>query len=275
MPYAAGKPGRSARVLRTGEPQRGVRRRDKRAPALRITRLQARLAFLAALAAMAASGGWWAYHAPWLTVDEVRVEGTALLTAEQVRAAADIDGDSILRLDLAAAERRVEALPEVRSATATKHGWNRATIAVEERVAWGSWQIDGVDVPVDVDGYVLSGAAAPDGSPRIVEVNPQRALNAGDRLDRGAIELADRLTREAERTLGRTVLLLAYRQDAGLTAVLSTSDIDGESLWVTFGDARDYEYKIAALYVLIEEARANDVALHSVDLRFGDRLSFN
>ena len=49
---------------------------------------------------------------------------------------------------------------------------------------------------------------------------------------------------------------LLYRQSAGLTAVLSRpQDVDGKPLWVTFGDSRDYDYKVAALYVLMEQAR--------------------
>ena len=46
-------------------------------------------------------------------------------------------------------------------------------------------------------------------------------------------------------------------------------------IWVTFGDSRDYDYKIASLYVLLEQAKEMDLALNAVDLRFGDRLSFN
>ena len=68
---------------------------------------------------------------------------------------------------------------------------------------------------------------------------------------------------------------MAYRQAAGLTVVLSGGDVDGALIWATFGDSRDYDYKVAALYVLIEQAREADVKLTAVDLRFGSRLSFN
>jgi len=109
----------------------------------------------------------------------------------------------------------------------------------------------------------------------IIEVNPKRVLNAGDRIDPGAVELGARLVRESDAAFGRSVMALVYRQNAGLTAVLSGSDIDDHPLWVTFGDSRDYEYKVAALYVLIEQASEQDLTLNAVDLRFGDRLSFN
>jgi hypothetical protein len=202
------------------------------------------------------------------------VNGTATLRPQQVRAAAGLDGQSTFALDIDGARARVAALPKVRSVTVTKQGWNAVSIAVEERVAWGSWQINGVNVPIDIDGYVLDGAPAPDGSPTIVEIEPQRVINTGERLDTGAVQLAARLTRESDTALGRKVLALVYKQTSGLTAVLSGSETDDRPLWVTFGDSRDYDYKIAALYVLIEQAKESDLSLNAVDLRFGDRLTF-
>jgi hypothetical protein len=275
-PYRAAKPARTRRVIKTGEgAPRGVHRRIEPEPRFRITRLQARVAFAAAVLLMLGSFAWWAYHAPWVTVQEVTIAGTQQLAPEQVRAAAGLDGASVFRLDLKAAQARVAALPKVKSATVTKHGWNSIEIDVQERTAWGSWQMNGTNVPIDAEGYVLDGPPAPEGSPVIVEVEPKRVINAGERLDPGAVELAARLVRESDAAFGRKVLALVYRQSAGLTAVLSGSDVDDHPLWVTFGDSRDYEYKVAALYVLIEQAREQDLALNAVDLRFGDRLSFN
>ena len=275
-PYRAATPVRGRRVIKTrdGAP-RGVHHRTAPEPRLPITRLQARLVLAAAALAMLGSVTWWAYHSPWLTVEHVQVRGLQQLAPGDVRAAAGVDGASVFRLDLKAAQARVAALPIVKSATVTKHGWNSVTIDVQERTAWGSWQMNGVNVPIDADGYVLSGPPAPPGSPVIVEANPQRVLNAGDRIDPGAVELAARLVRESEASFGRTVQALVYRQDAGIIAVLSGSATDDRPLWVTFGDSRDYDYKVAALYVLIQQAQDENLTLNTVDLRFGDRLSFN
>jgi hypothetical protein len=109
----------------------------------------------------------------------------------------------------------------------------------------------------------------------IVEVDPQGVLRPGDRLDAGAVELAARLLAESDTAFGRRVLGLFYRRSAGLTVVFSAQDIEGKPLWVTFGDSRDYEYKVATLYVLLEQARERQLPLNAVDLRFGERLSFN
>ena len=271
--YRAERAIRRRRVIAADAP-RGVMALAERAPRLHITRLQARLALAAAFVLLVGSAGWWAYHSPFLTVSEVRISGASGVPPSDIRAAANIDGDSVFGLDLQGAERRVAALPMVRSAHVTKHGYNGVAITIEERTVWGSWQMNGVNVPIDVDGYVMSGTA-PAGSPVIIEVTPQRVLNAGDRLDGGTIAVADRLMKEARADFGRRVAPLAYSQSAGLTAVLASDEIEGPDVWVTFGDSRDYDYKVAALYALLDRAKQEAWTLRSVDLRFGDRLSFN
>jgi cell division protein FtsQ len=260
--------------VKVSDAPRGVQRRDA-PPAPSITRAQARLMLAIVMLAGILAGAYWLYRSPYMTVHEVRVTGASQLSEARVREVAGIDGQSTFRVDVRAAERRLLALPQVRSAHVEKHGWTGATITIEERTPWGSWRVNGVDVPIDADGYVLDGVTAPEGAPVIVDVDPQRAISAGDRLDAGAVQLAARLVDESERALGRRVIALAYRESAGLTAVLSSTDIGGAAVWATFGDSRDYEYKIAALYVLLEEAAAADIKVTAVDLRFGSRLSFN
>jgi hypothetical protein len=261
--------------VKTDEQPRGVQRRSANAPQAVISPGQGRMLLLAMLLVGVLAAAWWFYRSPYATVHEVRVTGNSQLSEELVRETAGIDGASTFRVDLAAAERRLEALPKVREATIEKHGWTGATITIEERAPWGSWQINGVNVPIDDEGYVLDGLAPAEGAPVIVEVDPQRAIKAGDRLDPGAIQLAARLLSESDRAFGRNVVAFAYRQSAGLTVVLSGADIDSPPVWATFGDSRDYEYKIAALYVLLEQAEEANLRLSSVDLRFGSRLSFN
>jgi hypothetical protein len=276
-PYRAAKPGRTRRVIKVrdeNEPH-GVLRRDRQEPPRPwITPGQARLLVFVALVVSFITAGFYAYNSPWLTVQTVNVDGTVALSQEEVRLAADLDGDSGFGLDIAGAKQRIAALPNVRNVTVKQDSWNAVSITVEERAPWGSWEINGVKVPVDIDGYVMDDAA-PAGSPVILEIDPHRVINAGDRLDPGAVTLAARLVDEADTAFGRQVLALVYRQSAGLTVVLSGADIDSQPVWVTFGDSRDYEYKVASLYVLLEQAKENDLRVRAVDLRFGDRLSFN
>ena len=276
-PYRAGQPVRTRRVIKT-RPEgalQGVQRQEPPAPRFVITRTQARVALAVAMLAMIVTGGWYAYHSPWLTVQQVSVTGTTTLTESQVRSAAGLDDQSVFGLDLASAKARVEALPGVKGVTIAKHGWSNVSIAIDERTVWGSWRLDGTDVPISDDGYVLDGVTAPPGAPVIQEIDAHRVVNKGDQFDRGAVQLAVRLVRDSQKSFGRDVKGLVYKQTSGLTAVLSVPDDDTAGLWVTFGDSRDYEYKVAALYMLIEQAKNNDLALHTADLRFGDRLSFN
>jgi hypothetical protein len=259
--------------VKAAEAPRGVQRRAA-ASAPTVTPSQARIMLALVLLAGISVAGYWLYHSPYMTVHEVRVVGAGQIPEADVREVAGIEGQSAFRVDLDDAEQRLLALPGVRSAQIEKHGWTGATITIEERRVWGSWQINGANVPIDADGYVLEGGQAAAEAPVIIEVDAQRAIAAGDRLDAGAIELAARLVEESERTLGRRVVALAYRQNAGLTAVLSGGDIDAPGVWVTFGDSRDYDYKVAALYVLLQEAQEADIKLTAVDLRFGSRLSF-
>jgi cell division protein FtsQ len=275
FPYRTGITLRPRRVVKVREQAaRGVQAVESPRPFVRVTPHQARMALALSGVVMLVAAAWYAYHSPWLSVREVEVSGALEVSPERVRQAAALDGDSIFSLDLAAAEARVEQLPKVRDAVVERAGRNGVSITVEERTAWGSWRIDGVDVPIDAEGYVLDGTAPP-GSPVIEEIDAQRAINAGERIDPAAVEAAVRITEEAETAFGRRVLSLLYRRNSGLTAVLSGVNVNGKGVWAIFGDSRDYEYKVASLYVLLQQAESEGLALTTVDLRFGDRLSFN
>ena len=47
----------------------------------------------------------------------------------------------------------------------------------------------------------------------------------------------------------------------------------GASLRVVFGDAQDYDFKVAALFAVLQQARNEGRTLSRVDLRFGDRVA--
>lgn len=272
-PYRAAKPARGRRVVKAAPGSaRGVRAMVEAQP-WRPTPKQARIAIAAAALLMCVSAGWWTYHSPWLTVSDVKVVGTQQVSAQDVARTAGVEGDSIFGLDLSAAKTRVEAMPKVRSATVKKHGMHGVEIDVQERTAWGSWQIGGVNVPIDEDGYVLDGPAPKD-APVIINAEPHAPVKPGDRMDAAIVMLAARIAREAPTSLGRNVITFAYKQQDGLTAILAGADVDAKPVWVQFGDGRDYDFKIATLYALFERVKNDELTLNVVDLRFGDRLSF-
>ena len=273
-PYAAGKQVRRRRVVNAGESAaRGVMRLMPSSPRWQLTHRQARIAAAGAALFMLASAGWWAYHSPWLTVSHVKVSGVQSLSAQQVNQAAHLDGDSIFGLDLHGAQARIEALPQVRSATVKKDGIDGVSIAVQERTAWGAWQATTSTVAIDSDGFVLD-TPAPAGLPVIVAADATKPVKPGEYVDRDAVQLASKIVAGAQSAFGRDVKALVYRHDTGLTVVFSGADVDAKPVWVTFGDGRDYDYKVAALYALFQRAGQDALTLNVVDLRFGDRLSF-
>ena len=140
-PYRASKPAPGRRVVKAKSTPLGAQRRQAPPSAPVITPGQARLVLLALLLGALFTAAWWLYQSPYMSVHEVRVTGASQLSEQEVRAIAAIDGQSAFRVDLRAAEARLETLPGVRTATIEKHGWTGATIAIEERVPWGSWQL--------------------------------------------------------------------------------------------------------------------------------------
>ncbi len=43
---------------------------------------------------------------------------------------------------------------------------------------------------------------------------------------------------------------------------------------VTFGDERSYDYKVAVLSKLLDQLAAKKYTPHAVDLRFGERVTY-
>ena len=86
-------------------------------------------------------------------------------------------------------------------------------------------------------------------------------------MDAGAIAVAHELVASSEQTLGRSVTGLEFSQASGLTAVLEND------LRVAFGDDQGLDFKVAALFAVLEDAAAEGRSLKSVDLRFADRVA--
>lgn len=99
--------------------------------------MRAAVPWLAALVALALAGGmlWVLYGTALLGVRAVRVQGNALVTADQVRAAARVpSGAALASLDLRAVAARVRQLPPVRDAKVTRDWPSTVVIQITERV---------------------------------------------------------------------------------------------------------------------------------------------
>ena len=166
------------------------------------------------------------------------------------------------------ARSRLMALPQVKSVSIERNWPDGVTITIEERQPAAFWSIGGRDYVVSADGIVLGGGA-PDGpAPRIVDVGNEVGLNVGDLVHPDAIALAQRILKESPRFLGKDVELLEYRTGVGVTAVFYGG------MRVTFGDERSYEYKVAVLAELLGNLSLQGVTPEMVDLRFGERVTY-
>ena len=239
------------------------------APAISVPQIDARwrrVLAAAIVAGLLAVGGVWLYNSPVLEVHSVKVQGTSALPADYVRAVAALDGESIVRPDFAGARERLLALPLVKEVHISRDFPRGASIKVIERAPWGVWLAGSQPYVIDDEGVVL-GLPVPQNVPLIVQTDPPaEPLAAGSRVDFGAVDVAHRLVATAEQTVGHTVTALEFSQANGLTVAFG-------DLHVLFGDAIDYEYKVAALSGVLDQAAADGRTVSRVDLRFGDRVA--
>jgi cell division septal protein FtsQ len=245
-------------------------RRAWRMPKLRMPTITIRWRLAAVIALMAAgliAGGWWVYQSPLLTIRSVSVEGNSALLAEVVRNIADVKGESLIRPDFAAAEARLRAVSMIKDVKIERTFPMGARITIVERQPWGYWQAGPQRVVVDDEGVVID-LLPPQGAPVVVQTDaPAKPLALGDQVDPGAVAVAAQLATTAQQTLGRPLVAIEYSKNDGLTAVL-----DG-GLRAVFGDAQGYDFKIATLSAILQQAGAQGQTLHRVDLRFGDRVA--
>ncbi|WP_375485202.1 cell division protein FtsQ/DivIB [uncultured Jatrophihabitans sp.] len=128
-------------------------------------------------------------------VRTVQVRGAHTLTATQVQQAARIaHGTPLVRLDTAAATRRVEALPDVSSAQVSTSFPSTVIVTVVERVPVGYLSTGGHDVLVDRTGNAYHAlAAAPARLPKLVVPTGSAAASARAAVARVAAALPVRL----------------------------------------------------------------------------------
>lgn len=123
-----------------------------------------------AVVVLAAVATWLVAFSSVLGVHHVDVKGTQVLTADQVRKAADVsDGTPLIRLDTAAIKHRVELLPDVASASVDVSYPTTVVITVTERQPVGYVVTHGTVRLVDRTGdQYRTVRSAPAGLPRFV-----------------------------------------------------------------------------------------------------------
>lgn len=100
--------------------------------------------------------GYVGWFSPWLTAQRVDVQGTDLLTVEEVTQAAAVELDvPLLRQDLGGIEARVRELPQVRDVSVGTEFPDTVVIQVTERQVVFQRELDGKVEWIDAEGVVF------------------------------------------------------------------------------------------------------------------------
>jgi cell division protein FtsQ len=234
--------------LRPADPDEDAPRPDRRRRTLLIV--------VAATVLVAVGITWLVAFSSVLGVRSISVRGLHVLTAAQVRAAADVaDGTPLVRIDTAAVTRRVEKLPAVASAQVSTSFPSTLVISVTERQPVGFVHLGQGDVLVDRTGdQYRTVPQAPAGLPRFVV-----PADADSRTTGGAVATVAAALPADLRTKVRSIEAL----DANaITLVLTRGRV------VAWGSAARSAEKARVLPVLLEQKHAKHVDVTNPDQPF-------
>src|SRR5256712_8949316 len=186
---------------------------EKTARRVRLTRWRRLLTGLAVGLLVGGSVGL--YVSPLLRVQDTEVVGATAVSRDEVLSLTRLEGNSMMRLDLAAAERRVESIPMVQSARLERHWPQEGLCVINDRVPWAFWQIGPDRYVIDNEGIVLPGSAPLESGPVILDVSGPPRLAPGDHVDRDAVILAQAVLQRVPQTLAMTVVTLEYSPQQG------------------------------------------------------------
>jgi len=208
------------------------------------------------------------YFSPFFRVQNVNVVGATDADVGQIADLVHSKGSSMLTANFAGAEARIGSLPQVKSVQIERHWPDSITVTVSERQPWGTWIAGSTAYVIDDEGIVLPpGTAAPDGSLTIHAVAAP-ALTAGDHVAQDAVDLSKALVAEVPPKLQLNITEVDWSEASGLT--LKTD----AGYTVVIGDSDNMEYKLAVWQQIDSELGRDSMSGHVLDLRFGERPSF-
>jgi cell division protein FtsQ len=207
------------------------------------------LVVLALVLALLGTGAYAVWFSAWLDVEQVDVNGAQSVTADDIRASADIDdGTPLARVDLALAERRVRSLAIVKEVDVSRQWPDTVLIDIVERVAIAVVEIGGRLRGMDADGVVFRDFnRAPPGLPRV-------------QTDIGTTPEALREAAQVVSALPRSLTLLVDHVQVATVDEISLVLKDGRQ--VVWGSADDSETKARVLEDLLKtKAQVYDVSV--------------
>ena len=218
------------------------RRRSRR---FRIVR---RILVAAAMLAIVGGAVWLVYFSTALAAGSVRVEGVDRLPQQQIVDAADLPmGEPMVRLDLGAAESRIEQIPAVRSAAISRDWPTTLVISVTERTPV-ALVVDANGVrAVDSEGVLFKLRGREPHLPTLV---------MDDRAEASALSEAVHVVMAMPRRLSDQVAEVRAKTMDSITLQLH----DGDT--VVWGSADDSAAKAEALALILQrKASVYDVSV--------------
>jgi cell division protein FtsQ len=235
---------------RIADRRAGVRR-ERRASRLRRT-----LVVTAALVTIGALV--WLEQSEMASVRSVEVVGIERVAVDTVLEAAAIPpGRSVLRLNSAAVEARVQALPVVRSASVRRAGLDRIVIEVVERQPVLVVDYRGMQRLLDRDGVVIEDGGFA-GVPLVRLVTPPPPVG-GTTAAHAALANAYRAWAGLSGPLRAQVLFLNAPDDVGLELELTSG------ITVRFGRAERIEEKVRAIGAVLDDIAGSEITI--IDVR--------
>ncbi len=203
--------------------------------------------------------GWliyWFTSADIFYVHNLQVEGSWRLAQTELRALSGLEGVNIFWINTGAAERALEALPDVESAHVRCILPAECVIELVERPASLIWRQGDAQVWIGEDGVVLpTRGDLPNAI--VLDAVGSTALKPGDRLDQDLV-----LAVEALAELQPDVRVYQYSDEYGLS-------FQSDYGWlVRLGDGREIETKTQLLGALTDFLISRGITPGYVDVRY-------
>lgn len=193
-----------------------------------------------AVGVLVVAGGWLVLFSSVLAVDDVQIEGTSVLSEDQVRDVARVPtGHPLARVDLEVIERRVAAMSEIADVRVSRAWPDAILIDVTERVAIAAVAQGDLLRGLDAEGVVFLDFEEP----------PE---------DLPLVELGDEAGAEAVREAARVVAAMPARTAAEVASI-RVATVDEISLelrdgaTVLWGSAEDSQAKADVLDALLAQ----------------------
>ncbi len=246
------------------------------------------LGFFAVLV-IAVLGVNFALTSPALRVQQVSVVGTQNPIVIGSIQHMGVQGQNIFLIDTAALAARIEALPQIASATLAKQWPNALTVTVVERTPVLLWQTKYGTYSVDRLAVVIAPASqtlAAHGLQTLVDVRGRQVglsnqpIGPGVRLSQADVAFALQVFASLPQVTGTFIL----RYDVGIPVGVATSGGNGSFIvvsphgWIAYlggaSDANPLDNRLHELQQILALAQKQQLNVATIDLRFGLRPIF-